>query len=156
MFICILILTSCEERIVNSKQQDNDTIRVLRTALHQGISGAFMPSASRLSLPYHFGDSVLLTSDILSLPVLLTSIKNQKFKVLLKEEICSMIVADTHMTELPNYLTISKFEKSETGYYVQLRNLSCLSFGGGGSLGLYFKKVGDSLTIVNRAASSIN
>ena len=156
LFIFLLALYSCGENAVTIRQSESDTLKVLRTAIHQGISDEYMPSASPLKRQYHFGDSILLTSEILSLDLLPTRVQDQSFKVLSKEEICSMIVADSAMSELPNYLNVSNFEKSDTGYYVQLRSLGCLPFSGGGSLGLYFKRIGDSLTIVDRTMSSIN
>ena len=137
-------------------RSDNDTLKILRVALQQGISGEFMPSASPLKRQYRFKDSILLTSDILPLNILPSSIENHKFKVLPKQEICLMILADSNMAELPNYLLVSNIEKSDTGYYIQVRSLSCLPYGGGGSLGLYLKKVGDTLKILNQSASSIN
>ncbi len=155
-FIYILTLFSCGDKVTESKHSDNDTLKILRVALHQGISDEFMPSASPLKRKYRYEDSILLTSDILPLNILLSSIENQKFKVLPRQQICSTIVADSNMAELPNYLSVTRLEKSDTGYYIQVRSLSCMPYGGGGSLGLYFKKVGDTLKIVDQSASSIN
>jgi hypothetical protein len=154
--ICLLTLFSCGDKVTEVKRPDNDTLKILRVALQHGISGEFMPSASPLKRHYRFGDSILLTSDILPLNILPSAIENQNFKIFPKQQICSMIFADSNMTELPNYLSVSRIEKSDTGYYIQVRSLSCLPYGGGGSLGLYFKKAGDTLKMVNQSASSIN
>jgi len=76
--------------------------------------------------------------------------------VLSKETIHEVLTGESYKHDVPNYLCISQFEKSDTGYYIQIQNLSALPFGGGGSLGLYFKKAGDTLMIVNKVSSSIN
>ena len=73
-----------------------------------------------------------------------------------KQTIYRMLTGESYRHDVPNYLCISRFEKNDTGYYVQVQNLSALPFGGGGSLGLYFKKVGDSLIIADKASGSIN
>lgn len=154
--IYLLTLFSCGDKVTEVKRSDNDTLKILRVALQQGCLDKFMPSASSLKRHYRFGDSILLTSDILPLNILPSAIENQKFKILTKQQICSMIVADRSMTELPNYLSLSRIEKSDTGYYIQVRSLSCLPYGGGSSLALCFKKIGYTLKIVNQLASSIN
>src|SRR5690606_23893704 len=118
----------------------NDTITVLNLAINEGISDEFMPDASALKRNYIYGDSILLTSEFLPLNFLPRKLNNQIFKILSKEDICSVIDADYLHMDFPNYLIVRKFEKNDTGYYVQLQNLSCIEFGGGGSLGLYFKK----------------
>jgi hypothetical protein len=60
------------------------------------------------------------------------------------------------LEEVPNYLIVSRFEKKDTGYYVQVQSLSGRPYEGGGSLGLYLKIIRDSLIVVRRMSFSIN
>jgi hypothetical protein len=93
---------------------------------------------------------------VLPLDILPSSIGQQKFKILPQSEIYALIKKDSNLTRVPNYLLLNRFEKSDTGYYVQLQNLSCLDYGGGGSLGLYLKMEKDSFVVIKRSSSSIN
>ena len=126
------------------------------TAIAMSMTGEYMPGASPLTRKYHFGDSILLTSVSLPVDLLPRKVKNQCFKILPSKAICSMLVRDSSSAELPNYLSVRRFEKSDTGFYVQMQSLSCLPFGGGGSLGIYLKKVRDSFVVVSQSSSSIN
>jgi hypothetical protein len=152
----LVMLLSCQNNASNSQRHDNDTMAILKVTLKEGITSKFMPSASPLKRKWRFGDSILLTSQTLPLNLLPSSVDEQNFKILSQEQICLMIKEDTDISQLPNYLNVKKFEKSDTGYYIQVQSLSCLPFGGGGSLGLYFKKINDSLLIINRTSGSIN
>jgi hypothetical protein len=134
----------------------SDTTFVINAALKQATCVEFMPDASALRIPSKFGDTILLSSVLLPLEILPTKSGNDIFKVLPKEVIYRVLTGESYRHDVPNYLCISQFEKNDTGYYIQIQNLSALPFGGGGLLGLYFKKVGDTLSIVNKAASSIN
>ena len=84
------------------------------------------------------------------------SIGDRKFKVLDESEILKILRNDSDNLSLPNYLKISQFEPNDSGYYVQVQNLSALPFGGGGILGLYYLKKGDSIVNAKRMAASIN
>jgi hypothetical protein len=158
--LCILLnlLFACQNNVpVTVKQEnENDTSNVLKTVIGEGISDRHMPSADPLTYKYKFGDSILLTSTVLPLGMLPSNIGNQKFKILPQSEICALIKRDSNLTRVPNYLLLNRFEKSDTGYYVLLQNLSCLDYGGGGSLSLYLKKDKDSFVVINRSSSSIN
>ncbi|RZK05833.1 MAG: hypothetical protein EOO46_15610 [Flavobacterium sp.] len=132
-----------------AEKKPSDTTIVLNAALRQATSVEFMPSASALRRTSRFGDTILLTVVPLSLEVLPTKSGNDIFKVLPKQTIYRILTGESYRHDIPNYLCVSQFEKNDTGYYIQVQNLSALPFGGGGSLGLYFKKVGDSLSILN-------
>lgn len=148
--LILLSQVSCETNPRNTDKPINDTTRVLATVLKQAISVEFMPSASELRRSSKFGDSILLTADSISLELLPTKSGEQIFKVLSKETIYKILTGLSYKQEPPNYLCISRFEKSDTGYYVQTQNLSALPFGGGGSLGLYLKEDVDSLKIIKK------
>jgi hypothetical protein len=72
------------------------------------------------------------------------------------DKIISMLRADSNNPNLPNYLIVSDFVTNDSGYYLQVQNLSSLPYGGGGSLGLYYIMNGDTLMNVKRSAWSIN
>ncbi|MEJ8840889.1 hypothetical protein WG954_00745 [Lacibacter sp. H375] len=152
----VLSLFSCETKPTITDKSINDTTRVLATVLEQAISVEFMPSASALKRVSKFSDSILLTADSLPLGLLPKKSGEQIFKVLPKETIYKILTGLSYRQEPPNYLCISRFEKSDTGYYVQTQNLSALPFGEGGSLGLYLKEDGDSLKIIKKSSWSIN
>lgn len=115
-----------------------------------------MPSIDPLKYSYRFKDSILFTSDTLSLSVLPQNIDSINFKIISHSQICFLIRADSNMERVPNFLTISSFEKSDTGYYVQIASKSCLPFGGGGIMGIYISKEKDSFIVKSKMTSSIN
>ena len=129
---------SCQNKADNSRHQDSDTLAILKATLKESITSRYMPEAFPLKRKYHFGDSILLTSESLPLYLLPSNVDEQNFKILTQEQICSMIEADSNFTNRPNYLNVRKFEKRDTGYYILVQSLSCLPFGGGGDLELYF------------------
>jgi hypothetical protein len=79
-----------------------------------------------------------------------------RFKVVPESFIRKLISSDSLSGNQPNYLSVLSFEKSDTGYYVQLASLSCFPYGGGGSLGLYIAKQRDTFYIKRKNATSIN
>jgi len=152
----LLLLSSCEARPTVVDKPISDTTKVLSITLKQATSVEFMPSASALRRPSKFSDSILLTAIPISLDLLPTKSGGQIFKVLPKETIHKILTGESYRHDVPNYLSITQFEKSDTGYYIQVQNLSVLPFGGGGTLGLSFKKSGDTLTITDKVSGSIN
>lgn len=134
----------------------SDTTKILSITLKEALSVESMPSASSLKLSSKYDDSILLTATPISLELLPAKSGEQFFKVLPKETIYKILKSESHRQDVPNYLCISKFEKNDTGYYIQVQNLSAIPFGGGGCLGLYFKKSRDTLIIVDKVSSSIN
>ena len=155
-FSLLVLLVSCQGRLANSKRPMNDTTQIMEVCLQEATSAKYMPSASPLFKKYKFNDSILLTSSALPLSILPDKADGHVFKIMSQPEICSIITADSILEDVPNYLIISRLERNDSGYYTQLESLSCRPYGGGGSLGLYFKKVKDSLIVVNRSSESIN
>ena len=155
-YILLNLLLACQSNVPAIVKQENDTSKILKTVITEGISDRYMPSTDPLTYKYKFGDSILLTSNVLPLDILPSSITDQKFKILSHSEIYALIKKDSSLTQVPNYLIINQFEKSDTGYYVLIQSLSCRDFGGGSSLGLYLKKQKDSFVVIKRSSSSIN
>lgn len=156
LYIILIIFTSCEISNAKIKQTKNDTTKVLELALLTAFYHENLPGITALKYPYRFKDSILFTSDSLSLITLPLNIDTLKFKILTKTEILSMLYADSNMDKLPNYLSVERFERSDTGYYVNILSLSSIHFGGGGSIGLYIAKVKDSFIVKSKMSSSIN
>jgi hypothetical protein len=156
VFGVLIKLFSCSSKSLEVSRVKNDTLILIENAVAMVSTGEHMPGAGPLKVKYRFGDSILLTSAVLSPELLPSNLNGQHYKVVPLESICPMLTADSAVEELPNYLSVHKFEKNDTGYFVQMMSRSCMDFGGGGSLMLFYKKVGDSLTLVDQSASSLN
>jgi hypothetical protein len=153
MLICLLSCNSPKPEVIQSK---NDTAKVLELAIRTAFYHEQLPEISPLKKEFHFNDSILFTTGSLPLTALPSSIDSINFKILSRNQICSIIKADSNISEPPNYLYINTFEKSDTGYYVSIQSLSCLPYGGGGSIGIYISKDKDSFFVKKRMSSSIN
>jgi hypothetical protein len=155
-FIWILTLTACST--VDTSQKNlpkSDTSQVLELAVKAAFHG-FLPDASSVKDKFYFKDSILFTSKTFPLDSLPTKVDSLQFKILSENIICGLILSDSLLENHPNYLSVQAFEKSDTGYYVQLASLSCFPYGGGGSLGLYIAKQSDTFYIKTKMATSIN
>jgi hypothetical protein len=154
----LVALWSCKNHKEKAFPQGavSDTTLVLNQALSEAVSVKFMPGASALTRPYRFKDSILVTSKASLLSFLPVSVGRQKFKVMESHAIISILRADSNNLNLPHYLIVSDFVANDSGYYLQVQNLSSLPYGGGGSLGLYYIENGDTLMNVKRSAWSIN
>lgn len=156
IFLMCLTLLACHNKKQNLTASANDTTKVLQTALLRGTSIHYMPDASALRIRYKFGDSILLTSWVLPLNILPSKVGDQTFKIMSSEKICQIIKQDSAMNEVPNYLFIDAFQKNDSGYFVRLESLGCRRYSGGGTLGLYFKKIKDSFVVAGTGSYSIN
>jgi hypothetical protein len=156
--ICTLLigLASCISPNTKVIHPTNDTIKVLELAIRTAFYHENLPDIDPLKQQYHFKDSILFTSDSLPLSALPQSIDTINFKILLHNQICSIIKADSILSQLPNYLYIRTFKKTDTGYYISIQSLSCLPFGGGGTIGIYITKEKDAFIVKNKMSSSIN
>jgi hypothetical protein len=148
-------LASCNAYEKQPPEAKNDTTEVLKVAIAKAFYQENLPGISPLMKKYRFSDSLLFSSDSLSLDLLPINLDSINFKILKREQICSMIKKESDSIEVPNYLYIRRFEKNDTGDYVQIQSLSCLDFGGGGSIGVIVKKT-DSLRAEVYGSSSIN
>lgn len=131
----------------------NDTASLLEKACFMAAEGAYMPGASPLGEKGK--DSIVLTSHSVSLQSLRENEALKKFIIIPGDSVCSFLSSNKRSLR-KNYLCVSTFEKSDTGYFVKMESLPCEKYGGGGTLGLCFKIVGDSIIIVCQGASSLN
>lgn len=150
-----ILLSGCVNPHSSSVQPKSDTTRVIELAIRTAFRG-YLPDHDALKKKYYFKDSILFCSSSLPVAFIPPVVDSLKFKILSEEEVCNIMMSDSLSQKQANYLCLRSFEKSDTGYYLQLSSLSCFPFGGGGSLGLYISKQNDSFLITKKQAVSIN
>lgn len=149
----------------NPKEQpsiklQNDTVQVLELAIRTAFYHESLPEIDAVKKIYYFGDSILLTSDILPLSVLPKTVDSLKFKILGRKQICLFMQTESDLSKIPNFINIVAFEKTDSSYYVSIENLNCLGLGGlftgGGVIGMYIVKQKDSFRLIKKMSSSLN
>ena len=156
LFFIFYTLASCSESRNKINYPTSDTAKVLELAIRTAFYHHSLPEDNALAIPYHFHDSILFTSKSLPLNFLPNNIDSLNFKILPESEICSIISADSNISHLPNYLIVAGFEKTDTGYIIQVGSFSCKKYGGGGIIGIYIAKRNDSFFVKYKGSSSIN
>jgi hypothetical protein len=74
-----------------------------------------------------------------------------RFKILPDTMICSVIKTDTVTEELPNFLRLQSFEKTDTGYFVRFESIDCIpSASRDGAVSLYILKTKDKYVFRNK------
>ena len=135
----------------------SDTALVLDLAIRTAFHHENLPGIAALKKHYHFGDTILFSSDTVPLSILPKRVDSLKFKVLSRKEMVLLMQTESDLRRIPNFLNIEAFEKNDTGYYVSLESLNCLaSFDGGGKIGIYIAKKNDSFVVIKKMSSSIN
>jgi len=143
LFILLFILTACADKSNKQTSSTADTTQVIELALKTVLGQPFpdMDGVKRKSI---FHDSIFLTTNLLPLSRLPSSVDSFRFKILPDTMICSAIKADTVTTELPNYLKLQAFEKTDTGYFVRFESIDCIpSASLAGSVNLHILKTKD-------------
>lgn len=141
IFVIVIVLASCTNRNGQVSQSKNDTVTAIELAVKTALVEDF-PEMDPVKSKN--GDSIFITSSLLSLSHLPQKIDSFRFKILPDTLICAAIKTDTLSQVLPNYLKVSSFEKRDTGYFVQLESLSCPAGGEGGSVGIFIVKSKDT------------
>jgi len=146
IFITMIVLASCTNRNGQVSQSKNDTVTAIELAVKTALVEDFpeMEPVKRKN-----GDSIFITSSLLSLSHLPQKIDSFRFKIMPDTMICATIKLDTSQ-DIPNYLKLSSFEKRDTGYFVQLESLSCQSGGEGGSVSIFIVKTEDRFVFKER------
>src|SRR5262245_53507877 len=121
--ICILLvfLVACSQKSGRQRSSTVDTTRVIALALKTVMSEPF-PVMDGIKRGSTENDSIFLTTKLFSLSNLPPDVDSFHFKVLPDSMICSAIRTDTS-EELPNYLRLKSFEKTDTGYIVQFESV---------------------------------
>jgi hypothetical protein len=125
LLILLLILTACTEKSRKQASTTADTTQVIELAL-KTVLGEPFPEMDGIKRKSNFSDSFFLTTSLFSLSHLPASVDSFRFKVLPDSTICSVIKSDTATTELPNYLRLESFEKTDTDYFVKFESIDCI------------------------------
>jgi len=125
LIIVLFFLTACADKSRKQSLATRDTTQVIKLALKTVLEESF-PEMDGIKRKSNFNDTILLTSNLVSLASLPTSIDSFRFKVLPDTIICSLIKSDTGTAELPNYLRLQTFEKTDTDYFVQFESVDCI------------------------------
>lgn len=125
LFIFLLILPACAEKSSKQTSTAADTTQVIEVALKTLLVESF-PEMNGIRRKSNFHDSIFLTTSLLPLSTLPPSVDSFRFKILPDTLICSVIKSDTATAELPNFLRIQSFEKTDTGYFVRFESVDCI------------------------------
>ena len=143
LFILLLILTACADKSRKQTSTAADTTHVIEVALKTVLNEPF-PEMNGIRRKSSFHDSIFLTTSLLPLSTLPTSVDSFRFKILPDTMICSVIKSDTTTTELPNFLRLQSFEKTDTGYFVRFESVDCIpSPSKDGAVNLHILKTND-------------
>ena len=125
LFILLLILTACADKSRKQTSSAADTTQVIELALKTVLTESF-PEMDGVKRKNIFNDSIFLTTKLFPLSSLPSRVDSFRFKILPDSMICSVIKSDAVTTELPNYLRLQSFEKTDTGYWVQFESVDCV------------------------------
>ena len=125
VIIVLLFLTACADKSRKQSLASRDTTQVIKLALKAVLEESF-PEMDGIKRKSNFKDTIFLTSNLVSLASLPTSIDSFRFKVVPDTTICSLIKSDTATAELPNYLRLQTFEKTDSDYFVQFESVDCI------------------------------
>jgi hypothetical protein len=146
-FFIFSALLCCNNKSFQRKEQ-NDTTMLFHIALKTAFYHGILPGIESLRKT----DSIVITGDSSYLKLIPNTVDTFNFKIVDQKNVCSFLNDSTKN----NYLFIQGLEKLDSTYYLNIQNLSCKKFAGGGSIGLYLLKVGDSFIVKNHTSSSIN
>lgn len=125
LFVLLIILSACGNKSSRQPASATDTMQVITLALKTVLVERF-PEIDGVKRKSSFSDSIFLTTRLFPLSGLPATVDSFNFKVLPDSTICSIIKSDTSATELPNYLSLQSFQKTDTGYYVLFESIDCV------------------------------
>ena len=125
LWILLLILTACTDKSRKQTSSAADTTQVIGVALKTILVEPF-PEMDGIKRKSSFSDSFFLTTNLFPLSNLPASVDSFRFKILPDSIICSVIKSDTAAAELPNYLRLQSFEKTDTDYFVKFESVDCI------------------------------
>ena len=150
VIIFLLILTACADKSRRQSSSTRDTTQVIELALKTVLHESF-PEMDGIKRKSNFHDSIFLTTNLFPLASLPTSIDGFRFKVLPDTTICSVLKSDTLTAELPNYLRLQTFEKTDTDYFVQFESVDCVpSPSRDGSVSLHLLRTKDKFVFAHK------
>ena len=125
LLILLLIATACTDKSRKQTSSAADTTQVIEVAL-KTVLGEPFPEMDGIKRKSSFNDSIFLTTNLFPLASLPASVDSFRFKILPDTMICSIIKSDTAAAELPNYLRLQAFEKTDTDYFVRFESVDCI------------------------------
>lgn len=120
----LIVLSACTEQSSRQVIATEDTTRVIEVALRTVLEQPF-PDMDGIRRKSSFNDSIFLTTELMPLNKLPVSVDSFRFKILPDSAICSMIKSDT-VADLPNFLKLQAFEKTDTDYFVKFESVDCI------------------------------
>lgn len=123
--MCLLFMAACANQSSSETPASADTTQVIALALRTTLGQDFpeMDNVKRKSI---FQDSIFFTTSLFSIEKLPSSVDSFRFKIMPDTLICPLLKTDTISEELPNYLRLQTFEKTDTGYFVQFESIVCI------------------------------
>ena len=134
----------------------NDTIKVIELCVQKSFYRHTMPDLGTLTKKNYFKDSILFTSECFPLKYLPKQVDSLNFRIMPKQDICSLLISDSNWETQPHYLCIRYFEKKGSTFDVVIINNNCSQYSNGGGLGITIIKEHDSLKITHLGCFSIN
>lgn len=154
-FNIVVLILSCNNKTSVPAQPINDTTRAIKLAIRTAFYHENLPGISPLKKRYGFEDSILTISH-LPLHYLPASVDTLNFKVISANALFRLFEKESDLRKIPNYLSIERFEKNDSGYYINIKSVGYLPYSGGGSIGVYISELNDSLFVDHTTSSSIN
>ena len=125
IFIILLFLAACADKNAGQTPSTADTTQVIELALKTALGQDF-PEMDAVKTKSIFGDSIFFTTSLFPLSTLPSKIDSFTFKVMPDTMICPLLKTDTVSAEIPNYLRLQTFEKTDSGYFVQFESMFCI------------------------------
>jgi hypothetical protein len=150
LFIPLFILTACADKSTKQNLSATDTTQVIELALKTAL-GEHFPEMDAVKKTSNAHDSIYFTTSLFPLSNLPLRADSFRFKILPDTIICSVIKTDTVAPELPNFLRLQTFQKTDSGYFVQLESVDCIpSPSRDASVGLHILKTKDKFVFKHK------
>lgn len=142
LLVLPFLLAACQSGDGKRSSNGADTTKVVELALRTALGEGF--SEMDEVKPNGATDSIYLTTNLFALSKLPQSVDSFKFRIMPDSVICNVIKADTTVDPVPNYLRLQTFQKTDTGYFVELESVYCIPVATkDASVGLHILKTKD-------------
>jgi hypothetical protein len=121
----LFLLYSCGSKQADLKGSGADTTQVIQLALKTVLTEPF-PEMEGVKRKSSFGDTIFLTSSLIAADKLPAAVDSFHFKVLPDSSICATLKSDTATLELPDFLSLQEFQKTDSGYFVRFESVDCV------------------------------
>ncbi len=146
----LVLLIACADKSKKQYPTTADTTQVIQLALKTILTEPF-PEMDGIKRKSIFNDTIFLTTNLFSLSALPSKVDSFRFKVLPDTLICSLLKTDTVSEELPNFLSLQSFEKTDSDYVVRFESVDCVpSPSRDGAVSLHILKTIDKYVFKNK------